>query len=165
MNQRITSAVVDAATLAKLKQLIPSDSSARIFADASLTNEQTEFLFKNVTKDPLKDLKFKLEKEYNKPTLSSVEKTLEERGARYGQFIDHAEIAQGLQDVMRKAPNWSKLDVDMRQALTVFTDKIARILNGDPYYSDSWHDLSGYSTLVERRLVALENEKKNSSKT
>lgn len=158
MNQRITSAVVDAATLAKLKQLIPSDyhEKTRIFADASLSHEQTEFLFKNVTEDPLKALKFKLEKEDNKPALSSVEKTLEERGARYGQFIDHAEIAQGLQDVMRKAPNWSKLDVDMRQALTVFTDKIARILNGDPYYSDSWHDLSGYATLVEKRLVALE---------
>lgn len=158
MNQRITSAVVDAATLAKLKQLIPSDyhEKTRIFEDANLSRKQTEFLFKNVTEDPLKALKLKLEKEDNKPTLSSVEKTLEERGARYGQFIDHAEIAQGLQDVMRKAPNWSKLDVDMRQALTVFTDKIARILNGDPYYSDSWHDLSGYATLVEKRLVALE---------
>lgn len=159
MNPRITSAVVDAATLAKLKQLIPSDyhEKTRIFADASLAHEQRELLCDRMPSpgSPLEGVKFKLEKD-NKPPLSSVEKTLEERGARYGQFIDHAEIAQGLQDVMRKAPNWSKLDVDMRQALTVFTDKIARILNGDPYYSDSWHDLSGYATLVEKRLVALE---------
>lgn len=162
MNQRITSAVVDAATLAKLKQLIPSDyhEKTRIFADASLPLEQTKFLYDRMPSpgSPLEGVKFKLKPDdfEIKPTLSSVEKTLEERGARYGQFIDHAEIAQGLQDVMRKAPNWSKLDVDMRQALTVFTDKIARILNGDPYYSDSWHDLSGYATLVEKRLVALE---------
>ena len=57
----------------------------------------------------------------------SVEKTLEERGSRYGRFIDHAVIAQGIQDVMRAAPNWSALDPDMKQALSVIADKIARI--------------------------------------
>lgn len=95
----------------------------------------------------------------NTPDISA---TLAERGGRYGQFIAHAKISQGLQDVMREAPNWDKLEVDMRQALTTIVDKIARILNGDPYYSDSWHDVSGYATLVERRLVALENERENS---
>lgn len=87
---------------------------------------------------------------YNAPDVSA---TLAERGGRYGKFIDHSQISQGMQDVMRAAPNWDKLDVDMRQALTTIVDKIARILNGDPYYDDSWHDISGYATLVERRLL------------
>jgi len=39
-----------------------------------------------------------------------------------------------------------------RQALRVIVDKLARILNGDPDYIDSWHDLCGYATLVEQRL-------------
>ena len=32
---------------------------------------------------------------------SAVETTLAERGSRYGDFTDHAQIAQDLQDVMR----------------------------------------------------------------
>ena len=31
----------------------------------------------------------------------SLENTLAERGSRYGDFTDHAELAQELQDVMR----------------------------------------------------------------
>jgi len=85
-----------------------------------------------------------------------ISATLAQRGLRYGKFENHAKIAQGVQDTLRAAPNWSELDPDMRQALSVIADKMARILNGDPYYSDSWHDISGYATLVERRLVELE---------
>lgn len=88
----------------------------------------------------------------------SVEQTLAERGSRYGEFADHAAIAQGIQDVMRSAPKWQYLDQDMKQALSVIADKIARILNGDPYYLDNWHDLSGYATLIENRLKLLDTE-------
>lgn len=82
----------------------------------------------------------------------SVVNTLAERGNRYGVFADHAKIAQGLQDVMRAAPRWQHLDFDMKQALSVIADKIARILNGDPFYTDNWHDLQGYAKLIEDRL-------------
>jgi hypothetical protein len=84
--------------------------------------------------------------------LSNVAATLQERGSRYGEFADHAKIAQGLQDVLRAAPKWDQLDFDMKQALTVMCDKFARILNGDPFYIDNWHDVAGYSTLIENRL-------------
>ena len=86
----------------------------------------------------------------------TVSNTLAERGARYGQFADHARIAQGIQDVMRIAPNWDKLDLDMKQALTTIADKIARILNGDPFYLDNWHDIQGYAKLIEDRLNMIE---------
>ena len=78
--------------------------------------------------------------------------TLAERGARYGDFSDHAGIAQGLQDRMREAPGWARLDAVKRQALTVIADKIARVLSGDPEYADNWHDIQGYAKLVEDRL-------------
>lgn len=90
-----------------------------------------------------------------KMAVPDISATLAERGGRYGKFIDHSKISQGLQDVMRNAPNWDKLDVDMRQALTTIVDKIARILNGDPYYDDSWHDIQGYAKLVEDRLLKM----------
>lgn len=91
----------------------------------------------------------------------SVEKTLEERGSRYGTFMEHARIAQALQDVMRSNTNWQYLEADERQALTTIADKIARILNAPAgtIYSDSFHDIAGYALLVDKRLKAIEAEK------
>lgn len=85
----------------------------------------------------------------------SVNKTLEERGSRYGKFADHSKIAQGIQDTMRAAPKWNDLDQDMKQALSVIANKIARILNGDPFYGDNWHDIQGYAKLIEDRINML----------
>lgn len=83
----------------------------------------------------------------------NIDDTLAERGARYGEFKDHAVIAQGIQDAMRAAPGWQKLEPDQKQALTVISDKIARMLNGDPTYLDNWHDIIGYAKLVETRMA------------
>lgn len=87
--------------------------------------------------------------------MSSVEATLAERGARYGDFTDHAHIAQRLQSVMRGSDGsrWNALSAVQRQALTVIADKIARILTGDPNYTDNWHDIQGYAKLAEDRCV------------
>jgi len=82
----------------------------------------------------------------------SVEQTLAERGARYGDFSEHAEIAQGLQVVMQQTVGWASLPATHRQALTVIADKIARVLSGDHDYADNWHDIQGYARLVEERL-------------
>lgn len=84
--------------------------------------------------------------------MSNLNDTLEERGKRYGDFSNHAVIAQDLQDVMRCNEGWGKLDPVKKQALTVIADKIARILSGDPEYADNWHDIQGYAKLVEERL-------------
>lgn len=81
-----------------------------------------------------------------------VEQTLAERGNRYGEFLDNALTAQCLKTVMAESENWQDLAADMREALEMIAHKIARILNGDPTYTDSWHDIAGYAQLVERRL-------------
>ncbi len=94
----------------------------------------------------------------------SIENTLAERGNRYGDFTDHADLAQGIQFRMQKfclkadneagfiEPWKDRLNNVQRQALTVISDKIARILSGDPNYADNWHDIQGYAKLVEDRL-------------
>ena len=94
----------------------------------------------------------------------SIENTLAERGNRYGDFTDHADLAQGIQFRMQKfclkadnadgfiEPWKDRLNNVQRQALTVIADKIARILSGDPNYADNWHDIQGYAKLVEDRL-------------
>ena len=84
--------------------------------------------------------------------MSDLDKTLAERGAVYGRFVDHAEISQGLKRVMRAAPGWQELPDDMREALEMVQHKVARILNGNPAHVDSWHDVGGYVALVEKRL-------------
>ena len=81
-----------------------------------------------------------------------VETTLEERGARYGKFSGHASIAQNLKEVMRIHKGWRNLNASQREALEMIAHKIGRILNGDPNYADSWHDIAGYATLVDKQL-------------
>lgn len=85
--------------------------------------------------------------------MSNVDNTLNERGQRYGAFTGHAQITQGLKAVMQASPNWDKLAPDQKEALEMNAHKIGRILNGDPNYIDSWHDIIGYTRLVEQRLI------------
>lgn len=85
--------------------------------------------------------------------MSDLNETLKERGNRYGDFSEHAVIAQDIQDAMRCREGWDRLDPVKKQALTVISDKIARILSGDPEYADNWHDIQGYAKLVEERLI------------
>lgn len=76
--------------------------------------------------------------------------TLNERGQRYGDFGKHAQITQDLKAVMADTPNWETLTPSAKEALEMIAHKIGRILNGDPTYADSWHDIAGYATLVEK---------------
>ena len=84
--------------------------------------------------------------------MSNVDTTLNERGQRYGEFAGHASVTQTLKRAMGQHPGWRKLADDQREALEMTAHKIGRILNGDPNYIDSWHDISGYVRLVEQRL-------------
>ena len=84
---------------------------------------------------------------------SSIEVTLQERDERYGEFIEHARITQHLKYVMRERTKWEILSADKKEALEMIAHKIGRILNGDPEYHDSWHDIAGYATLVANDLA------------
>lgn len=83
---------------------------------------------------------------------SSIDATVEERGNRYGAFKDGADIMQELKSVMRSTRNWSNLTPSQREALEMIQHKVGRILNGDPNYTDSWHDIQGYARLIEEEL-------------
>lgn len=82
----------------------------------------------------------------------SISGTLAERGSRYGEFLEHARITQAIKAAMGDSPNWEGLAVDQREALEMIAHKAGRILNGDPNYHDSWHDIVGYAKLVADRL-------------
>jgi len=82
----------------------------------------------------------------------NIEDTLIERGTRYGEFKDHADISQQIKITMQTKNGWGRLQFDQREALEMIAHKMARIINGDPNYHDSWHDIAGYATLVANRL-------------
>jgi len=83
---------------------------------------------------------------------ATVDATLEERGKRYGSFVGHAAVTQSLKDTMRAHAGWDNLSYSQREALEMVAHKIGRILNGDPNYADSWHDIAGYTKLIDDEL-------------
>lgn len=87
-------------------------------------------------------------------TSCSIDDTLEERGNRYGTFEKHSELSQKLFGAIRYhcVMNDKTLSDVHTEALTMICHKIARIVNGDPNYDDSWRDIAGYATLVEKHI-------------
>lgn len=81
-----------------------------------------------------------------------ISETLADRGSRYGKFSGHASITQALKAEMKAFAGWQRLNSSQREALEMIAHKIGRIINGDPNYADSWHDIAGYAKLVEDQL-------------
>lgn len=88
---------------------------------------------------------------------------LSDRGKRYGSFQGHAAISQSLQKVV--ADGFAKrgdgktiedMTPSQREALFMILHKVARIVNGDFNYDDSWRDIAGYATLVVNELEGKE---------
>jgi hypothetical protein len=80
----------------------------------------------------------------------SVSDTLKQRGNNYGAFAEHARITQNIKDAMKDSPNYETLSPSHKEVLEMIAHKAGRILNGNPDYADSWHDIAGYSTLGEQ---------------
>lgn len=94
--------------------------------------------------------------------IDPVGKILEERGTRYGQYENVSHTSQSLKAVVRlavsrKTRQFPGLDSDMCESLDMICNKIARIVNGDPTYIDSWEDIAGYAKLVTDRLKEEQN--------
>jgi DNA-directed RNA polymerase subunit M/transcription elongation factor TFIIS len=95
-------------------------------------------------------------------TKVDVEETLKQRGDRYGSFDTHSRISKELRGVI-----FSHLAVQgklqtitpyMEEAVVLICHKLARIVNGDPFYDDNWHDIAGYATLVKQQLQKEKDE-------
>ena len=85
--------------------------------------------------------------------MADIDTTLADREKRYGTFTGHALVTQSIKRAMYAAPQWEALADDQKEACEMIAHKLGRILNGDPNYHDSWHDIVGYAKLVADRLV------------
>lgn len=88
--------------------------------------------------------------------MSEINNTLNERGERYGKFKDVASTTYALQEILRDAKSYKHMSDDQVIALDMICNKMARIVNGDPNYIENWHDIAGYSTLIEKSLMTTE---------
>ncbi len=88
---------------------------------------------------------------------ANIDKTLDKRGDRYGEFKDVALFAQEMKSIMRIYGNFDKLNDVQTEALHMIASKLGRILNGDPDYCDSWHDVAGYATLAVNDIKRRRN--------
>lgn len=84
-----------------------------------------------------------------------LDNILKERHNTYGSFMSQALLTQTFKEVARKSANYDHMAVDQKEALDMIFNKIARILNGNPNYADSWVDIAGYAKLVSDRLDSL----------
>lgn len=88
--------------------------------------------------------------------MTDINKTLQERAERYGEYYDVAMTSQAIKQIMEMSKGYGDLELDQCESLHMIANKIARIVNGDPMYSDSWHDIAGYATLIAHRLESEE---------
>ncbi|MDH3375384.1 MAG: hypothetical protein OEQ39_00235 [Gammaproteobacteria bacterium] len=83
--------------------------------------------------------------------MPDVNETLNERGSRYGGYPAMAAKIKNLQDAA-SGPGYVKLQPFQQHAVDMILVKLGRILTGDPYYVDNWHDIEGYARLVAEAL-------------
>lgn len=82
----------------------------------------------------------------------TMEEILTARNSRYGTFAGHAAISQTLKRTMQRCVSWDNLPWTHKESLEMIAHKIARILNGDSSYKDSWVDIEGYAKLISDTL-------------
>uniref|UniRef100_A0AB39C8U9 DUF6378 domain-containing protein n=1 Tax=Acinetobacter phage vB_AbaM-SPB TaxID=3236747 RepID=A0AB39C8U9_9CAUD len=87
----------------------------------------------------------------------SVEGTLAERQKTYGCFEDVATVTEEIIKAL-KIGNYDNMPNPHKMAMYMIASKMARLANGDHNHLDSWHDIGGYSKLIEK-LIGGENEK------
>lgn len=80
-----------------------------------------------------------------------VKETLNQREGTHGNFTTNARVSQVIKQTYRQTDAWPYLPVEMKESLDMIACKISRILSGNPYHMDSWHDIGGYAALVERK--------------
>ena len=81
-----------------------------------------------------------------------IDEVLERRGKRYGEYQQVSFLSQAIKEALHVSPSWEQMEPYMQESLDMICNKLSRIANGDPYYHDSWKDISGYATLVTNEL-------------
>lgn len=85
-------------------------------------------------------------------TKTEVTETIKERHNTHGYFPDQCAATQRFKKHFREMRNWDNMPSYMHESLEMIAVKLGRIAEGDYTFDDSWHDIAGYATLVEKQL-------------
>jgi len=85
----------------------------------------------------------------------STEEILDQRGERYGEYTNVATTSRTIKEAIVNGSNIEAAGDDMRESMDMIANKLARIVNGDPYYKDSWQDIAGYAMRIGHKLDKL----------
>lgn len=77
-----------------------------------------------------------------------IQATLSERGKTHGSFSEQSRVTYELKQVVDVYGYG--LNPSHAEALDMILLKIGRIIAGDPYCKDHWHDIAGYALLAEK---------------
>ena len=148
----------------------PTHESIQAWKDGeftfSLNHNQVPVGFEEITLQELRDMVvFKRESlndkiataEVARQQSKNIDATLAERQSQYGSFTSVANTTGQLMAVIKNSPNGHTMPYAHEEALHMICSKIARIMNGDFNHLDSWHDIGGYSKLIED-LIGDNNE-------
>jgi len=86
----------------------------------------------------------------------SIDQILEGKAKEYtiGDYQDRARLMQALKETLRheSVEDYNKLEPVVKESLEMIMHKVGRIVNGNPYEPDHWHDIAGYAQLVVQMM-------------
>ena len=92
----------------------------------------------------------------------NIQNTLQTRAMSHGDFRHVAATSQNLKRVLNSTSIWRELEPWQQEAMEQISMKLARIMSGNSFDIDHWHDIAGYASLVvreiERRDVEMQLE-------
>lgn len=95
--------------------------------------------------------------------MSNVNETLKERGKVYGDYKGGSEFRANVMELI--ADRYAKVNHGGMPAIHMvyvydIVNKLSR-LAVTPYHIDTWHDIAGYATLVEKALRKAEKQEQD----
>jgi hypothetical protein len=88
-------------------------------------------------------------------SFENVQRTIEDRQSRHGDYGNTSSVAQELKMVMRASKRWAYLKPSRKESLELIATKLARILSGNPEDLDHWHDIEGYAHLISEDIKEM----------
>lgn len=90
--------------------------------------------------------------------MDNIQTTLQTRAQSHGDFRYVSQMSQNIKRVLKSTSSWTDLEPWQQEALEAISMKMARILSGNSFDPDHWHDVAGYASLVVREIERREVE-------
>lgn len=84
--------------------------------------------------------------------MDNIQTTLQTRAQSHGDFRFVSQMSQNIKRVLKSSSSWNDLEPWQQEAMECISMKLARIMSGNSFDKDHWHDMAGYASLVVREI-------------